>query len=53
MLDLLNFAFSGFWTFVGCWILLGLVVKGIVGLMLAIMRVPVTNNITHNHGARK
>lgn len=25
MMDFLNFMFSGFWTFVGCWLLIGLV----------------------------
>jgi hypothetical protein len=43
LLDVLQFAFSGFWTFVGCWIFLGIVVKGIVGLVVALRGAPVTN----------
>lgn len=52
MLELLNFVFSGFWTFVGCWILLGICVTGTVNLVRAVMRVPVTN-VTNNHVVRK
>jgi len=48
----LEFMFSGFWTFVGCWILIGIAVSGVVNLVRAIMRVPITN--IHNHaGSRK
>lgn len=47
MIEVLQFMFSGFWTFVGCWILLSIVAKVIIGLAQAIMRVPITN-ITNN-----
>lgn len=33
MLEILQFVFSGFWTFVGCALLLGIVVKGIIGVI--------------------
>ncbi len=52
MLDVLNFVFSGFWTFVGFWILLCVSLQGLVGLARAIMRVPVTK-ITNNYGSSK
>lgn len=33
MKDILNFMFSGFWTFLGCIIILGILVNGFLGLM--------------------
>lgn len=47
----LEFMFSGFWTFVGCWMLIAISVSGVVNLVRAIMRVPITNII--NNGSRK
>lgn len=49
-MEILQFIFSGFWTFVGSWILLAVVAKAVVGLARAIMRVPITNitNITRS-----
>ena len=52
MIELLGFIFSGFWTFIGSWILLGIAVNGVVNLARAIMRVPITN-ITNNYSEKK
>lgn len=38
MLEVLQYATSGFWVFVGCAILLGIAVKGIVLLVALIVR---------------
>ena len=52
MLEILQFVFSGFWTFVGCAMLFGTAVKGVVGLANAIRGTPITN-ITNNHAESK
>lgn len=52
MLAILEFVFSGFWTFVGCWILLGISVNGVVGLVRALRGAPVTN-ITNKYAGSK
>ena len=38
MLDLLNFIFSGFWTFLGCLILLCIVCQTILGVTSALLK---------------
>lgn len=38
MLDILQFVFSGFWTFIGCLILLSVVAQGIVALAAILFR---------------
>lgn len=51
MIEVLQFIFPGFWTFVGCWISLGITASAVVGLARAIMRVPVTH--IHNYNGTK
>lgn len=52
MIEVLNFIFSGFWVFVGSWILLSVVVTGFVNTLRAVMRVPITN-VTNNYSCDK
>lgn len=52
MLAILEFVFSGFWTFVGSWILLGISVNGVVGLVRALRGAPITN-ITNKYAGSK
>ena len=40
-MEVLQFMFSGFWTFVGCMMALGLIVRGIVALASIIRGIPV------------
>jgi hypothetical protein len=40
LLDLLKFATSGFWVFIGCFILLGMLVNGIVNLVARLRGIP-------------
>lgn len=51
-MEYLNFMFSGFWVFVGHWILIALVANFVLNMFRAVMRVPITK-ITNNYSGNK